>query len=248
MYLYPNNTVECQFPFYPSLSMSFQPNTYYNNIYCIPIIQSYTLPIYQTNYQNDETKEIDLQAQNNLTHKQYVLPEIDQHKKDHEKTKLLKKKFTKEEDEKLKELVNKMGAKRWNSIAKHIPGRNGRQCRDRYQNYLIPGFFNGHWSLEEDELLLQKYKEFGSQWSKMTKFFRNRNANSLKNRWNYFVSKHLTDLSEYRAKKCINNEAEELVNEEKNFQNDELFENNLNYSFSQSLFDLDPTIGREEYI
>ena len=35
------------------------------------------------------------------------------------------------------------------------------------------------------------YLKYGSQWSKLSKFFKNRSANSLKNRWNYFVLKKL---------------------------------------------------------
>ena len=81
-----------------------------------------------------------------------------------------RKKFSSEEDKRLKELVELHGAKNWDKIAELMPGRTGRQCRDRYRNYLIPGF-----------------KEFGPQWAKMTPFFHGRSANSLKNRWNYFV-------------------------------------------------------------
>lgn len=112
-------------------------------------------------------------------------------KESEEKGKMKRRKFTEEEDEKLKKLVEEMGSKKWEDIAKLMPGRTGRQCRDRYQNYLIPGFFNGQWSQQEDDLLNLKYLEYGSQWSKITKFFSHRSANSLKNRWNYFVSRHL---------------------------------------------------------
>ena len=100
-----------------------------------------------------------------------------------------RRKFTPEEDERLCKIVEKYGAQKWDSIAKEMPGRTGRQCRDRYKNYLIPGFFNGQWSTEEDLLLREKFKEYGSQWSKMMKFFNKRSANALKNRWNYFVSR-----------------------------------------------------------
>ena len=96
-----------------------------------------------------------------------------------------RKKFSQEEDEKLKNLVESMGSKKWEQIAKEMPGRTGRQCRDRYQNYLIPGYFNGQWSKMEDDLLLKLFVQYGSQWSKMAQFFSNRSANSLKNRYNY---------------------------------------------------------------
>lgn len=104
---------------------------------------------------------------------------------------LHRRKFTEEEDHKLKELVEKHGCKKWESIAALIPGRTGRQCRDRYKNYLVPGYFNGQWSQTEDDILREKFLEMGPQWSKMTKFFTGRSANSLKNRWNYFVCRQI---------------------------------------------------------
>lgn len=30
------------------------------------------------------------------------------------------------------ELVNKIGPKKWSTIAQHLPGRIGKQCRERY--------------------------------------------------------------------------------------------------------------------
>ena len=107
-----------------------------------------------------------------------------------------RKKFSPDEDAKLKELVQKFGAKQWDQIALMMPGRTGRQCRDRYRNYLIPGYFNGQWSEEEDNILRKKFSEMGPQWAKMTKFFRGRSANSIKNRWNYFLCRMPIDASE----------------------------------------------------
>ena len=36
-----------------------------------------------------------------------------------------------EEDAKVVELVSKLGAKKWSTIASHLPGRIGKQCRER---------------------------------------------------------------------------------------------------------------------
>ncbi|OHS99983.1 hypothetical protein TRFO_33442 [Tritrichomonas foetus] len=101
----------------------------------------------------------------------------------------LRRKFTEEEDRFLSQLVAEMGPRKWDQIAKRMPNRTARQCRDRYSNYLIPGFFNGEWSREEDELLYSKYQEFGPKWAIIKEFFKNRSPNSIKNRWNYFVSR-----------------------------------------------------------
>lgn len=100
-----------------------------------------------------------------------------------------RKKFSPEEDKLLTDLVLKFGPKKWSVIAQYLPFRTARQCRDRYSNYLAPGFFNGQWTQEEDDLLYEKYKEIGPKWSQMKDFFKNRSPNSLKNRWNYFISK-----------------------------------------------------------
>lgn len=37
----------------------------------------------------------------------------------------------KQEDEIIIELVNKYGPKKWSTIAQHLPGRIGKQCRER---------------------------------------------------------------------------------------------------------------------
>lgn len=39
--------------------------------------------------------------------------------------------WTKVEDDKIVELVNRLGAKKWSKIAEHLPGRIGKQCRER---------------------------------------------------------------------------------------------------------------------
>lgn len=45
--------------------------------------------------------------------------------------------WTPEEDELLKSLVAKLGTKHWSLIAQHLP-RTGKQCRERWCNYLDP--------------------------------------------------------------------------------------------------------------
>lgn len=98
--------------------------------------------------------------------------------------------FTKQEDEKLKELVKIYGIKNWSLISSLMVGRTAKQCRDRYSNYLVPGFFQGEWSKEEDELLMKLYNEYGSKWSIIQTHFPNRSSNSIKNRWYYFLRKN----------------------------------------------------------
>ena len=44
--------------------------------------------------------------------------------------------WTKEEDDKVVELVGEFGVKSWSFIARKLEGRLGKQCRERYVNGL----------------------------------------------------------------------------------------------------------------
>lgn len=66
-----------------------------------------------------------------------------------------------------------------------------RQCRDRYMNYLAPGFIISEWTKEEDILLAQKYIEFGPHWTIIQRFFPTRTTNAIKNRFKYALSKKM---------------------------------------------------------
>jgi hypothetical protein len=48
---------------------------------------------------------------------------------------LVKGPWTDEEDAKVLDLVATHGAKRWSLIASHLPGRIGKQCRERWYYY-----------------------------------------------------------------------------------------------------------------
>lgn len=96
-------------------------------------------------------------------------------------------KFTKEEDDLLKSIVQKIGPKNWRFIASLIPGRSPKQCRDRYSNYLAPGISHSVWTEEEDKILIDKFVIYGPKWSYLSRFFKNRTPNDIKNRYNYTI-------------------------------------------------------------
>ena len=99
------------------------------------------------------------------------------------KTPISRRKFSKEEDEKLKNLVSIIGISDWQNIAAHMENRNSRQCRERWKHYLSPSVSNDPWSESEDKLLCEKYNELGPRWSKIAKFFPKRTDITVKNRW-----------------------------------------------------------------
>ena len=102
----------------------------------------------------------------------------------------IKIKFTPEEDALLLSLVKEHGSKDWIKISQLMNGkRNPRQCRERYKNYINPDLRKDNWTKEEDELLIQKYAEFGGKWNKIAKYFVNRSDNHLRNRW-MMIARH----------------------------------------------------------
>jgi hypothetical protein len=70
----------------------------------------------------------------------------------------------------------------WPLIAFLMLDRNARQCRDRWFHYLAPGLNHEPWTSEEDALLLQKFRELGSKWAKIAKFFPGRTRENCRNR------------------------------------------------------------------
>jgi hypothetical protein len=97
--------------------------------------------------------------------------------------KYVKVKFAPEEDARLLELIQEYGTNNWLTISSIMQTRNPRQCRERFKNYLDPELNREPWTTEEDNLLEEKYREFGAKWNKIGQFFQNRSDNSLRNRW-----------------------------------------------------------------
>lgn len=96
--------------------------------------------------------------------------------------------FTKAEDERLKQLLALRNPPNWNEIAHFMSNRTSRQCRERYNNYLRPNIINGQWTKEEDDLLNHLYEKFGPKWSLISQSFTSRSAVNIKNHHSTLVS------------------------------------------------------------
>ncbi|KAM3329035.1 hypothetical protein ACQJBY_026227 [Aegilops geniculata] len=109
--------------------------------------------------------------------------------------------WTLKEDELLKIFVARYGNQRWEEISKHLPGRIGKQCRERWTNHLQPNLKNqAPWTEEEDRKLIEEHKTLGNSWSKIAKRLFGRSENSIKNHW-YGTKRGLTSKGRFRKRR-----------------------------------------------
>ncbi|MDR1982253.1 MAG: hypothetical protein LBQ08_00425 [Holosporaceae bacterium] len=90
--------------------------------------------------------------------------------------------FTPEEDQNLKLLVAKLEYENWEGVAKNMPGRSVRQVRERWKHYLS-GTNKNSFSIEDDQILLEKVATLGPKWTKITAFFPGRTDLQIKSRY-----------------------------------------------------------------
>lgn len=105
------------------------------------------------------------------------------------------------EDELLVGIIKK-GIEKWGQLANvlnkeihtGLKVRTGKQCKERWNNYLNPQVNRGPWTDEEDMLALENYKIHGNKWSIISNSLKNRTESSVKNRIKSLLNKIKQDL------------------------------------------------------
>jgi myb proto-oncogene protein len=95
---------------------------------------------------------------------------------------LTRKRFSEEEDQMIRELVEHYGTKNWDEIAKAMGGnRTRRQLRERWQAYLTPDIALLFTEAEDQQLEIL-FLEFGPQWARIASIIGGKSAISVRNR------------------------------------------------------------------
>ena len=91
--------------------------------------------------------------------------------------------WTQQEDEQLIAAVQQLGPKKWIDIAKFVPTRTSKQCRERWHHRLDPQIKHEPFEAWEDQLIIEKQREIGNRWAVIAHQLPGRSASAIKNRW-----------------------------------------------------------------
>jgi hypothetical protein len=111
--------------------------------------------------------------------------------------------WTKDEDVTLLRMFQQMQMPmKWSVVALSLPGRTGKQCRERYVNHLNPRLKVSEWNPIEDATIFHLYGTTGSHWSSMSKVIPGRTDNGIKNRF-HNLRRQVEREDEARSKKNV---------------------------------------------
>lgn len=133
------------------------------------------------------------------------------------KSKVRKKPYTAEEDRLILHYVKCFGEKNWRKIAELIPGRNRKQLRDHYVNFLKNKISKREFTEKEDSVISAMVAKHGHAWKKIADKLPGRTPIMVKNRYHSKLGKKAASSKDKGRGLC----SEEGVKESSCDNNDE---------------------------
>lgn len=92
-------------------------------------------------------------------------------------------KWSPEEDRLLRTLCMRRRRCNWTFIQKKFSDKSLAALQKRWANKLDPSINKSRWTVEEDEMILQLYREIGGNWKVIASKLKGRPSTSVKNRY-----------------------------------------------------------------
>nr|XP_054757608.1 myb-related protein B-like isoform X1 [Lytechinus pictus] len=116
--------------------------------------------------------------------------------------------WTKDEDDLLKQAIEVHGTLDWKQIASFFSNRSELQCFHRWQKVLNPDLVKGPWTTEEDERVVDLVREHGpKRWSLISKFLVGRTGKQCRERWHNHLNPDIKKSAWTKEEDCIIYEA-----------------------------------------
>jgi hypothetical protein len=80
-------------------------------------------------------------------------------------------------------------------LVESLPGRIGKQCRERWHNGLNPALVKSTWMPHEDQLIEKLQQQWGNKWARIAEMLPGRTDNAVKNRWNSTLKRRAQNQS-----------------------------------------------------
>jgi len=105
-----------------------------------------------------------------------------------------RRKWSPEEDKKLREAVEMHGEHNWTNVAAYVETRGNRMCAQRWNNHLRPEACEakrGSWTKQEDNKLRRLVKKHGCDWRTIASDMGNRTDKQCRERWTKYLDPSL---------------------------------------------------------